>query len=82
MEQYLIEFSEFKEFRESEKSLKLDSGSVQQSALSLYLCGTVVSSLSLGQEVLGSNTVVFLSNSKKTHRKLQCFRAAVGKEQP
>ena len=57
----LIEFSEFREFRESEESLKHELGSVKDLLCYLCLCGLVVSSLSLTQEILGSSpTLPFL----------------------
>ena len=57
-------FSEFTEFRESEKSLKHELGSEESALFELFLCGTVVESLSHTQdlEILGSNPAIFLFN--------------------
>ena len=44
-------FSEFRKFRESDKSLKHELDSVKGSSLHLCLAGTVVVSWSLTQEV-------------------------------
>ena len=71
------EFTEFGEFRESDKSSKYELGSVQRSCLScVCLAGAVVASWSLTQEVAGWQVralvlwwQIFLSlNSVKTFR--------------
>ena len=54
-------FIEFREFRESEELLKLELGSVYKDLLCyLCLCGLVVSSLSLTQEILGSSPTLLI----------------------
>ena len=51
-------FSEFSEFREYDKSLKHEMGSILRSFLYRCLTGAVVASWSLTQEVAISNNVL------------------------
>ena len=57
-----IEFSEFREWRESDKSLKHELGSTLRSCLHMCLAGTVGTSLSLTQEVASSSPYAVMTN--------------------
>ena len=55
---------DFSEFRESDKSLKHESGSIKNPVSHMCLAGTVVASCSLTQEVAGGRFKPFYCNDK------------------
>ena len=56
------EFSESSDFRESDKSLKHELGSIKDTVSFMCLAGTMVASWSLTQEVIGSSPFTVMTN--------------------